>query len=130
VIAEDDGGFGRLKGGVALAPGPALKRLGWLLRPMFLIGIDLVLRGWWIPRLANASWLEVSSGPKTRSTTGALLLLRQWRRTYVFGSCGDGSLQHYNPLYPHCVVLLVFIPTMYYYVYKRSNTYMPTGVHH
>jgi hypothetical protein len=66
VIAGDDGEFGGLKGGVALAPGPALKRLGWLLQPMFLIRIDLVLRGWWISRLANASWLEVSSGPKTR----------------------------------------------------------------
>jgi hypothetical protein len=27
-------------------------------------------------------------------------------------------------------VLLVSIPTLYCYVYERSNTYMPTGVHH
>jgi hypothetical protein len=38
VFVEDGGGSGRLKGGVALAPDPALKRLGGLLRPMFLMG--------------------------------------------------------------------------------------------
>jgi hypothetical protein len=45
LFAEDGGGSHRLKGEVALAPGPALKRLGGLLRPMFLIGLDPVLRG-------------------------------------------------------------------------------------
>jgi hypothetical protein len=42
---EDGGGSGRLTGGVALALDLALKRLGGLLRPMFLIGLDPVLRG-------------------------------------------------------------------------------------
>jgi hypothetical protein len=46
MFAEDGGGSGRLKGGVALAPDPALKRLGGLLRLMFLIRLDLILRGW------------------------------------------------------------------------------------
>lgn len=45
VFAEDGGGSVCLKGGVALAPDPPLKRLGGLLWPMFLIGLDLVLRG-------------------------------------------------------------------------------------
>lgn len=60
--AEDGGGSGRLlKGGLALAPDPALKRLRGLLRPMFLIGLDPAFRGWWLSRLVNASWLGVSS---------------------------------------------------------------------
>jgi hypothetical protein len=113
VIAEDDGG----SGDVALDRGPTLKRLGGLLRPMFLIGLDPVLRGWWLSRLANASCLEVSSSPKTGPTTGALLFLRRRRRTCVFCSCGDGSLQQYNRSYPSYVVLLVSVPTLYYYVY-------------
>jgi hypothetical protein len=75
VFAEADGGSGRLKGGVALAPGSALKRLGGLLRPMFLFGLDPVLWGWWLLRLVNASWLEVYSALKSGSTDGALFLL-------------------------------------------------------
>ena len=39
-FVEDGGGSGRLKGGLALAPDLSLKRLGGLLRPMFLIGLD------------------------------------------------------------------------------------------
>jgi hypothetical protein len=74
VVAEDGGGLGRMYGGVALAPGPALKRLGGLLRPMFLIRLDPVLRGWWLSRLVNSFWLGVSSTSKTGSTTGVLLL--------------------------------------------------------
>ena len=54
--AEDGGGSGHLKGGVALALNPVLKRLGGLLRPMFFIGLDPVLRGWLLSRLVNASW--------------------------------------------------------------------------
>jgi hypothetical protein len=46
VFAKDDGGSGRLKGGVALAPDPMVKMLGGLLWPMFLIGLDPALRGW------------------------------------------------------------------------------------
>jgi hypothetical protein len=75
MFVKDGGGSGRLKGGVVLAPGPALKRLGGLLRPMFFIGLDPMLRGWWLSRLGNASWLEVSSAPKSGPTTGARLLL-------------------------------------------------------
>jgi hypothetical protein len=48
VFAEDGGGSGHLKGGVALALDPMLKKLGGLLRPMFLIGLDPVLRDWWL----------------------------------------------------------------------------------
>jgi hypothetical protein len=44
LFVKDGGGSGRLEGKVALSPGPVLKRLGGLLWPMFLIGIDLVLR--------------------------------------------------------------------------------------
>jgi hypothetical protein len=44
MFVEDGGGFGRLKGGVALAPDLALKRLGGLLRLIFFIGLDLILR--------------------------------------------------------------------------------------
>jgi hypothetical protein len=69
MITEDDGG----SSGVALAWGPTLKRLGELIRPMFLIGLDPILRDRWLSRLANASWLEVSLSPKTGSTTDALL---------------------------------------------------------
>jgi hypothetical protein len=75
VIAEDDGGSGCLKGGMALALDPVLKRLGGLLPPMFLIRLDPVLWEWWLSWLSNASWLEVSSAPKTGPTNGALLLL-------------------------------------------------------
>jgi hypothetical protein len=49
---------------VALALGSALKRLGGLLRPMFLSGVDPVSWDWWLLRLVNASWLEVSSALK------------------------------------------------------------------
>jgi hypothetical protein len=38
VFAEDGGGSGRIKDGMALAPGSALKRFRGLLRPMFLLG--------------------------------------------------------------------------------------------
>jgi hypothetical protein len=55
VFAKDGGGFGRLKGDMALAPGPGLKRLRGLLQPMFLIRQNLALRGWWLSRLVNAS---------------------------------------------------------------------------
>jgi hypothetical protein len=118
VFVEDGGESGHLKGGVALTPDLALKRLGGLLRSMFLFELDPVLRGWWLLRLVNASWLEVSSAPKSGPTDGAVLLLRRRRKTCVFDSCGDGSLQQYNRLYPPCVVLLVCVPTMYCYVYK------------
>jgi hypothetical protein len=46
MFAKDGGGSGRLKSGVALAPDSVLKKLGGLLRPMFLIGLDPVLRDW------------------------------------------------------------------------------------
>jgi hypothetical protein len=59
VFVQDGGGSGRLNGGMALALDLALKRLGELLRPIFLIGLDPVLRGWWLSRLVNACWLEV-----------------------------------------------------------------------
>jgi hypothetical protein len=57
MFVEDGAGFGRLKGGMALTPDPVLKKFGGLLRPMFLIGLDPILRGWWLSRLINASWL-------------------------------------------------------------------------
>jgi hypothetical protein len=111
VFAEDGGESGRWKGRVTLASGPTLKRLGGLLRPMFLIRLDPVLQGWWLSRLVNAFWLEVSSVPKSGPTDGR-------RRTCVLVSCGDGSLQQYNRSYPPCVVLLVCVPTVYCYVYE------------
>jgi hypothetical protein len=74
MFAEDGGGSGHLKGRVALAPDPVLKRL---LRPMFLIGLDPVLRGWWLSRLVNASWRGVSSAPICGPTTIATLLWHQ-----------------------------------------------------
>jgi hypothetical protein len=85
-FVKDGEGSDRLKGGVALAPGPALKRLEGLLRPMFFIGLDPVLRGWWLSRLVNVSWLEVSSALKSGPTTSALLLLRRLRRACVLDS--------------------------------------------
>jgi hypothetical protein len=39
----------------------------------------------------------------------------------VLDSCGDGSLQRYNRLYPSYFLLLVCVPTLYCYVYKSSN---------
>jgi hypothetical protein len=90
VFVEDGGGSGHLKGRVALAPDPALKTLGGLLRPMFLIGLDAVLPDWWLLRLVNASWLGVSSVPMSGATAGAPLLRR--RRRFVLDSCGDGKL--------------------------------------
>jgi hypothetical protein len=116
VFAEDDGGSGRLKGGVALAPDPVLKILGGLLLPMFLIGLDPALRGWWLSRLINALWLGVSSSPMSGPTTGASLF-RQ-RRRFVLDSCGDGKVQQYIRLYPPYVMLLVCIPTLYRDVYQ------------
>jgi hypothetical protein len=107
MFAEDGGGSGRLKGGVALASDPVLKKLGRLLRPMFLIGLDLVLQGWWLSRLVNASWRGVSSAPICGPTTSAPLLRHQ--RRFVLDSCGDGRLQQYNRLYPLCFMLLVFL---------------------
>jgi hypothetical protein len=59
VFAEDGGGSGYLYSGVALALDPVLKRLGGLLRPMFLIG------------------LGVSLMSKSGLTTGVLLLQQQ-----------------------------------------------------
>jgi hypothetical protein len=118
VFEEDGGGSGRLKGGVALALDPVLKKLGGLLRPMFLIGLDPTLRGWWLSRLVNASWLEVSSAPMSGPTVGAPLLRR--RRRFVLDSCGVGRLQQYNRLYPHCVMLLVCVPTLYRDVYQYN----------
>jgi hypothetical protein len=116
VFVEDGGGSGRLKGGVALAPDPVLKILGGLLRPMFLIGLDPALRGWWLSRLVNALWLGVSSSPMSGPTAGAPLFRR--RRRFVLDSCGDGKVQQYNRLYPPCVILLVCIPTLYRDVYQ------------
>jgi hypothetical protein len=46
VFGEDGGRSGCLKGGMALAPDPVLKKLGGLLRSMFLIGLDPALQGW------------------------------------------------------------------------------------
>jgi hypothetical protein len=46
VFVEDGAGSSCLKGGVALAPDPVLNKFGALLWPMFLIGLDLALRGW------------------------------------------------------------------------------------
>jgi hypothetical protein len=45
MFVDDGGASGRLKGRVVLAPDPALKRLGGLLRLIFIIRLDLVLRG-------------------------------------------------------------------------------------
>jgi hypothetical protein len=116
MFVEDGGGSGRLMGGVALASDRALKRLGGLLRPMFLIGLDPFLRGWWLSRFVNASRLEVSSALKSGPTTGVLLLLRRRGRACVLDSCGDGSLQQFNRLCLSCIVLLVSISTMYCYI--------------
>jgi hypothetical protein len=74
MFVEDGGGFIRLNGGVTLAPDPALRRLRGLLRLIFLIGLDPVLRDWWLLQLVNASWLGVSSTLKCRPTTDALPL--------------------------------------------------------
>jgi hypothetical protein len=119
VFAEDGGGFDCLKGGMALTLDPVLKRLGGLLQPKFLIGLDPVLRSWWLSRLVNTSWLGASSAPKSGPTTGALLLLRRWRRACVLDSCGVGSLQQYNRSCP-CVVLLVSALTLM----NTSNVYL------
>jgi hypothetical protein len=48
MFAEDGGGYGHLKGVLALAPDPALNKLKGLLRLMFLIWLDPVLWGWWL----------------------------------------------------------------------------------
>jgi hypothetical protein len=116
MFAEDGGGSGSLKGGVALAPDPVLKKLGGLLRQMFLIGLDPVLWGWWLSRLVNASWRGVSSAPICGPTTSAPLL--RHRRRFVLDSCEDGRLQQYNRLYPLCFMLLVYVPTLYRDVYQ------------
>jgi hypothetical protein len=115
LFVEDGGESGCPKGEVALASGPALKRLGGLLRPMFLIKLDPVLRGWWLSRLVNALWLGVSSTSKSGPTT-SVLLLRRRRMMCVLDSYGDDSLQQYNCLYSPCFLLLVYVPTMYYSV--------------
>jgi hypothetical protein len=44
-IFAKGGGSGRLKGGVAPGPNLVLKKLGGLLRPMVLIGLDPALQG-------------------------------------------------------------------------------------
>jgi hypothetical protein len=116
MFAEDDEGSGRLKGGVALAPDPVLKMLGGLLRPMFLIGLDPALRGWWLSRFVNASWLGVSSAQMSGPTVGAPLF--RLRRRFVLGSYGDGRLQQFNRSYPSCVMLLICVPTLYHDVYQ------------
>jgi hypothetical protein len=78
---------------VALAPGAALKRLGGLLRPMFLIGLDrLTGLGWWLSRLVNALWLGVSSTERQRVD-----------QLYVSFSDGDEG----------CVCLIVTMMTVY-----------------
>jgi hypothetical protein len=46
MFVEDGVGSGCLKGEVALASDPVLKKFRGLLRPMVLIGLDLALRGW------------------------------------------------------------------------------------
>jgi hypothetical protein len=77
----DNGGSGRLIGGVALASDPALKMLGGLFQPMFLSSsLDPVLRSWWLPRLINALRLGVSSVPKCGQNASALILLRRRKR--------------------------------------------------
>jgi hypothetical protein len=119
VFVEDGGGSGRLKGGVALAPDPVLMKLGGLLRPMVLIGLDPALRGWWLSQFVNASWLGVSSALMSGPTAGAPLL--QQRRRFVLDSCGDGKLQQYSRLYPPYVMLLVCVPTLYRDVYGRTS---------
>jgi hypothetical protein len=116
VFAEDGGRSGRLKGGMALALDPVLKKLGGLLRPMFLIRLDPALRGWWLSQLVNAPWIGVSSAPMSGPTAGAPLLRRRWR--FVLDSCDGGKLQQYNRLYPPCVMLLVYVPTLYHDVYE------------
>jgi hypothetical protein len=101
LFAKDGGGSGHLKGEVELAPSPVLMMLGGLLRPMFLIRLDPVLRGCWLSRLIKASWLGVSPTSKSGLTTCALLLW--WRRRMcVLDTCGNGSLQQYNHLFPPC----------------------------
>jgi hypothetical protein len=90
VFVEDDAGSDHLKDRVALALDPVLKKFGGILRPMFLIGLDPVLRDWWLSRFINAYWLEISSASMSGPTAGAPLL-SQWRR-FVLGSCSDGRL--------------------------------------
>jgi hypothetical protein len=116
MFAKDGGGSGRLKSGVAFAPDSVLKKLGGLLRPMFLIGLDPVLRGWWLSLLVNASWRGVSSAPICGQTMSAPLL--RHRRRFMLDSCGDGRLQQYNRLYPLCFMLLVYVPTLCRDVYQ------------
>jgi hypothetical protein len=54
-FVENGGESSRLKSGVTLAPDPVLKKLGGLLRPMFLIRLDPALRGRWLSRFVDAS---------------------------------------------------------------------------
>ena len=63
MFVEDGGGSSRLKGEVALDPDPTLKRLRGLLQLVFLIGLDLVLWGWWLLRLVKAFWRGVPPLP-------------------------------------------------------------------
>jgi hypothetical protein len=115
VFVKDGGRSSRPKGGVALALDPVLKKLGGLFRSMFFIRLDPVLRGWWLLRLVNASWLGVSSAPMSGSTAGAPFL-RQ-RRRFVLNSYGDGRLQQYTScifltfcclyLYQPCTMILI-----------------------
>jgi hypothetical protein len=79
LFAEDGGGSGRVKGEVALALGSALKRYRGLLRLMFLIRIDPLLRGRWLPRLVNASWLVF------------FFNVQRMNRLHVFFFSGDGQ---------------------------------------
>jgi hypothetical protein len=85
-----------------LALDPVLKKFGEPLRPMFFIGLDPVLRGWWLSRLIYASWLGVSSAPMSGLIAGAPLLRQRSR--FVLGNCGNDRLQQHNQLYPPYVM--------------------------
>jgi hypothetical protein len=108
---------------VALAPDPVLKMLGGLLRPMFLIGLDPALRGWWLSRLVNASWLGVSSAPTSGPTAGApLLRRRRWR--FVLGSCGLAVMVGCSSLTGHILLVLCCLYVyrdVYQYAYRRTS---------
>jgi hypothetical protein len=88
-----------MKGEVALALGSALKRYRGLLRLMFLIRIDPLLRGWWLPWLVNASWLGFFFQRSKNEPTTCVLLLRRWPMIRMLDSYDDDSLQQYTRLY-------------------------------
>jgi hypothetical protein len=72
MFAKDGGrsGWGRM----ALALDSVLKRLGGLLRPIFLTGLDPLSRGWWLSQLVNASRPRASSAPNNGPISDALFL--------------------------------------------------------